>query len=163
MSSSKPFDSRTDNNRRSDTSVRSAIDAIQNLLFDPQASAKIFPLMLEHISTITNSDYGVILTANADGVMPITADAKQQLHCTHCKQNIAFVRTKTVCQWIEQKIMPMRPVFFNDPIPKSYTVLLLNPEQISSIIILPIVSQNHMDIRLPLTIASFQANFGTSI
>ena len=142
--SSRPFDGKAEINRRSDTSVRSAIDAIQNLLFDPQASAKIFPLMLQHMTSITDSDYGVILTANKDGVMPIAQDGKQQLHSTYNKEGIAFVCTRTVSHWLEQKVMPMRPVFFNDPIPKSHNALLLNPEQVSSLIILPVVSQNHL-------------------
>ena len=141
---SKPFDGDNNVNRRSDETIRSAIDAIQNLLFDPQASAKIFPLMLQHITDITDSDYGVILTGSEDGIVPIETDSKQNLYHTHNKKGIAFVCTQTVAHWIEQKVMPMRPAFFNAPIPKSHATLLLNAEQIDSLMILPIVSQNHL-------------------
>ena len=141
---SKLFDEKVDVNRRSDTPVRNAIDAIQNLLFDPQASSKIFSLMLEHITHITESDYSVILTASEDGITPIVSDGKQKLYYTHNKDGLAFVCAQTVAHWIEQKVMPMRPVFFNSPIPKSHMTLLLNPEHISSMVILPVVSQNNV-------------------
>lgn len=60
LSDSKIFSLIENNNRRSDQPVRTAIDAVQNLLFDPQASSKIFPLVLEYIANITDSDFSVI-------------------------------------------------------------------------------------------------------
>lgn len=142
--SSKPFDVRTDMNRRRDTGIRSAIDTIQNLLFDPQASSKIFPLLLEHIVQINDSDYGVIFTADREGISPILSDGNQRLHATHYKKGVAFVCPNILMQWVEQNIVPTRPVFYNAPFSKSHTKLLLNPEHVSAIIMLPILSQNQL-------------------
>lgn len=131
-------------NRRADLPIRSAIDSIQNLLFDPQASSKIFPLLLEHISTITQSDYSVSFLADPEGLTEITAKLETPLHSVHPPKGLAFVYGKALMHWLEQKILPMRPTFFNNPIPKSYQTLLINPDKIKSLVILPVVSQNKL-------------------
>lgn len=141
---SKPFNITTDLNRRNDESVRSAINTIQNLLFDPQASSKVFPLLLEHILTITRSDYGVIFTADAEEVVPITTDGNQKLRATYHDKGLAFICPKTLESWVQQKCVPTRPVFFNSPLPKTHAKLLLNPKQVSAMIMLPIISQNKL-------------------
>lgn len=135
-------DSHLNLNRRSDNTVRSAIDSIQNLLFDPQASAKIFPLLLEHIASITQSDFSVMLLADKDGIAPIKLREKQQLFCMHNDGGVGFIRASTVSHWVEKNMLPMRSVFFNDPIPQSHASLLINPDQVEALIILPIVSQH---------------------
>ncbi|MGS2716813.1 EAL domain-containing protein [Eionea flava] len=129
------------NNRRSDQAVRSAIDDIQNLLFDPQASSKIFSLLLEHVMNLTQSDFGVILLANEAGSLPITEDgALFSLFCS--KNNTPFCRETVIQRWIKQKALPLRPTFFNAPISASYQKLLIDPEPLQSLMILPIVSHN---------------------
>lgn len=132
------------NNRRADLPVRSAIDSIQNLLFDPQASSKIFPVLIEHIATITQSDYSVSFMADPEGLQEITGKLGTPLHAVHPPKGIAFVYGKGLLHWLEQKILPMRPTFFNDPIPKSYKTLLINPEHLKSMVLLPVVSQNKL-------------------
>ncbi len=144
LSPKKPFDSKVDINRRSDTSVRTAIESIQNLLFDPEASCKIFPLVLQHLAAITDSDFSTILTAEANGTFPDSPESKQKLHSIYNEGGIAFICPTTVSHWVEQKVLPCRPVFFNAPIPKSHRKLLLNPQRIASMIILPVVSQNQL-------------------
>jgi len=137
-----------DNNRRSDTNVRSAIGSIQNLLFDPDAALKIFPLLLEHITEITESDCSVILTCDNECLKPISANGLSEngntLHCLHAKKSPPFISAKTVAHWINTGVMPMRPVFFNELASSHYATLLLKPEQLSAIMILPIINQDHL-------------------
>ncbi|MBX2808393.1 MAG: EAL domain-containing protein [Cellvibrionaceae bacterium] len=136
-----PIDGKS--NRRSDYPVRTAIDAIQDLLFDPQAPAKVFTVLLEHMAAITDSDYGVSFLADAAGVQTIDADTAS-LHAIYSPKSAPFVNAKQLKLWVQQKILPMRPTFFNGPVPKSYRGLLLNAQQIHSIVILPVVSQNSL-------------------
>ena len=131
-------------NRRSDQTVRNAIDDIQDLLFDPQAPQKIFSILLEHISTITDSDYSVSFLADAKGIDTIESNIEISLSAVYTKTPTAFIKEQTLRHWVKQKILPLRPTFFNAPIHASYQTLLIHPEQVSSIIILPIVSQNKL-------------------
>ncbi len=131
-------------NRRIDQPVRSAIDAVQNLLFDPQASVKIFPLVLEYISNITQSDHSVIFVSDTEKISPISTNHKITLNAIHTEKGVAFTDGKVLSHWAIKKALPMRPTFFNGPIPKIYLPLLINPKRINSICLLPIVSQNQI-------------------
>jgi len=136
--------SQSTNNRRSDQTVRTAIDDIQELLFDPQAPQKIFSILLEHINTITDSDYCVSFLADSQGIDTIESNIDASLFAVHTEPHLAFVKEKTLRHWVQQRILPLRPTFFNAPIHKSYQTLLIHPEQVSSIMMLPIVSQNKL-------------------
>lgn len=141
----RPSHSITDNNnnRRSDQSVRSAIDDIQKLLFDPQASSKVFSLLLEHVMHLTQSDFGVTLLANKAGSSSITEDGP--LFSLYSSKNATpFIREIVVQRWIKQKVLPLRPVFFNAPISESYQKLLITPEPLQSLMILPVVSHSRL-------------------
>lgn len=141
---SKPFDNESDSNRRNDQDVRYAIEKIQTLLFDPQAARKVFPLLLQHTEEITNSDFGVILVADEDCITPIKNKEMNDLHCIHSDKGVPFIQPSILEHWINQNLLLMRPIYFNNPIPKKHTQLLLHPEQVSSIVILPIISHNQL-------------------
>lgn len=131
-------------NRRTDHVIRTAINEIQTLLFDPQASEKIFCYLLEHVVKITESDYGVSFLATPDGLGSIDAGSEQNLYSIHSETGGAFIRAKTLKAWVNQKIFPIRPTFFNAPIPKSYKGLLIQSNDISSLVILPIISRDKL-------------------
>lgn len=132
------------NNRRSDHAIRSAIDAIQSLLFDPLASTKIFDVLLNHIQDITDSDYSACFLADPQGINPIDACEIELLHPIYGAKSIAFVHNKVLMHWVKQKILPMRPTFFNAPIPNSYASLLIAPDKINAIMILPLINQGRL-------------------
>lgn len=123
-------------NRRSDTGVRSAIDAIQNLLFDPQAAQKVFPLVLKHVVTLTQSDYGAIILIDSSH-----ANGRHAIH-KHFKYNsIDSVEESALLDLVENRLAPMRPSYFNDPIPKSYKRIFDVSTQVKSTIVLPVISR----------------------
>lgn len=133
-----------DSNRRNDQPVRSAIDTIQDLLFDPQASTKVFPLVLNHITDITNSDYSAIFMADMEGNTPITPSLQRPLHTIYPENSVGFIQTELLSRLIKKKQLPMRATLFNTPIPEEYCALLVNPDQISALCVLPIISQNKL-------------------
>ena len=126
------------NNRRSDTSVRNAIDAIQDLLFDPQAAAKIYPLTLEHISHIANCDFGVFFIPEQDNKGEIARGSAQRLKLIYKQNSTPFISGKAMEHWVAHNLLPHKPVYFNSPLPGQYGKLLLAPQQIAAVAILPI-------------------------
>jgi len=74
----------------------------------------------------------------------IESNIEISLSAVYTKTPTAFIKEQTLRHWVKQKILPLRPTFFNAPIHASYQTLLIHPEQVSSIIILPIVSQNKL-------------------
>ena len=127
------------NNRRFDHAVRHAINAVQELLFDPQAAEKIFPMVLKDLASITDSDYSAIFTADQPGAPPIEPNSNAQLRCIQSPKNGDFIAVDTLSHWFDRKFMPLRPVYFNRPLPRSHASLLTHPENVSALMILPIV------------------------
>lgn len=138
----KPIDIRIENNRRLDNRVRNAIDAIQTHLFDPDAKLKIFPVLLQHIQDISDSDNSVILIPPKDEYTAL--EQADNLHCIHNDDRKVFIDQDRIKQWVEKRFLPSRPVIYNHPIPKGHESLLLRPNEVSALIILPIVNRNNM-------------------
>ncbi len=142
--SNRPFDSSTSINRRSDKDVRSAIDEIQKLLFDPQATEKIFPLVVEQIKRITKSDYGVIFSAknDDDSIMCTKTSVNIVRHISSSTDN--FINDNALVEFIRQRLLPTRPCFFNAPFQATYAELLINPSDIEALLFLPILSRGKL-------------------
>jgi len=68
-------------NRRKDGNTRDAIDAIQELLFDPEAPSKVFKLVLGYLTDMTESDLSVVYVSDLSAENPITRDSKLEAIC----------------------------------------------------------------------------------
>lgn len=134
------------NNRRSDQPVRNAIDAIQELLFDPQAAHNILSVLLQHVVQITESDYGVVFAVNKDASVPISsAKLTEPLHVICQEGGIAFIDERLMRHWATRNMLTLRPVCYNDPIPDHYRQLLVHPDHIAALCVLPIVSHGQLN------------------
>ena len=138
-----------------DRKINTAIDAFQHLLFDSEAKSKIFPLMLEHIKTITVSDYSTMFINNS------ASDSANTLDNISAAEESNFIDPSIINHWFNIEILPTAPVFFNHPIPEAYQKLLLNPENISSLMILPVVS--HVRLRGLCIVAKKQGSYSSEM
>lgn len=144
LTKKKPLLTNAHNNRRSDHAIRSAIESIQGLLFDPQASSHIYTRLLDHITHITHSDYSVNFLPDTMSNGIIMPELKHNLHAIYNNRGIGFIHQHILNSWIRQKTLPMQATLFNDPVPTHYQRLLIAPEKVTSLLILPIVSHNKL-------------------
>ena len=134
--------SEEDNNRRKDTATRDAIDAIQELLFDPDASAKIFQLVLSFFITITKSEFGACYVSGQNAEFPIIPGA--ELTPLYDRDITEFVDAAVLASWVGQSSLLSSPIFYNYPLPDG-PKKVLNPEiDFSSLMILPIITHNQL-------------------
>jgi diguanylate cyclase (GGDEF)-like protein/PAS domain S-box-containing protein len=132
----------TFDNRRRDIPTRDAIDAIQELLFDPDASAKIFELVLGSFIELTNSEFGVCYVSGDNAEAPILP--KANLTPLYHDNKTEFVNIETLQSWIGRPSLLNRPVFFNHPIPDGPKKLLHSSVNASSLMILPIMMHHQL-------------------
>lgn len=124
------------NERRRDQTTRIAIEEIQELLFDPDASDKIFSLLLGYMIDITNCDYGVCFVSSTNAEFPIEPGANL-LPITH-QDSPAFIDEKVLSSWVGEKNLLTSIVYYNSPIPTGTQAILRKEHEVSSIMILPI-------------------------
>lgn len=129
-------------NRRKDTATRSAIDAIQELLFDPDASTKIFSLVLRFFTEISKSDYGVCYVSGKNAELPVLPQT--ELMSLYYKDTPEFVNSSLLSTWVGQKALLNSPVFYNNPIPDELKSILNPNIDLSELMILPIVMHNKL-------------------
>jgi len=131
-----------DENRRKDSDTRDAIDAIQELLFDPDAAAKIFQLVLRFFISISKSEYGVCYVSGQNAEFPILPGA--ELTPLYYKDKTEFVDTAVLASWVGKSSLLSSPIFYNYPLPEG-AKLVLHPEvDFSALMILPIVTHNQL-------------------
>lgn len=130
------------NNRRKDLGTRDAIDAIQGLLFDPEASSKIFQLVLKYLKEITKSDHAVCYVSGENAEFPIYANTK--LTPLHVGSQTTFVNADVLAAWVGQKNLLTTSVYYNHPIPAGSRSVLVKDKEFSSVMLLPIVLHNEL-------------------
>ena len=121
-------------NRRVDHQVRRAISEVQELLFDPRATDNIFPLVLTELATITNSQHSAIYILN-----PSPDSKTKELRRVQLNSAPEFIDRKTLAHWFDKQFVPLRPLYFNDPLPKSHRALLSSAATVNALLILPIL------------------------
>lgn len=144
--------------RRKDTSTRIAIEDIQNLLFDPDASKEVFHMLLRYVSQTTDSDYGVCYVSSENAELPILPDV--QLEGIYLNDSTKFVNEHVLLSWIGQKNILSSIVYYNDPIPKGSRALLKPDSNINSILILPIIL--HSELRAICILANKHKHYHPS-
>ena len=137
----KHLNKRSKANRRKDNDIRAAIDSVQKLLFNPQAEEKLFPVILKHLTAITDSDDGAI----------ITIDNNQFHKAIYPEHRQPTIDLACVNYWIQQEFISLLPVFFNQPIPSQHAKLLVEPDNTSAMMVLPIVNENDVKATIILT------------
>ena len=130
-------------NRRKDGNTRDAIDAIQELLFDPEAPSKVFKLVLGYLTDMTESDLSVVYVSDLSAENPITRDSK--LEAIYQQNDTPFVDVSVLESWVGQKGLLVTPLYYNAPIPRSTETLLLPEQNITAVMILPIIL--HQELR----------------
>ncbi|WP_157579942.1 EAL domain-containing protein [Teredinibacter turnerae] len=129
-------------NKRRDLVIRRAIDDIQNLLFDPEAPSKVYPLLLDRLSRITESDGAAIVTISRD----IESDLSKKLkvHQYFCLEAGDFLELSLIQRWLEKDLAPSKPMFFSHPIPSCHANLFKNHPVPNALLILPIFTNNRL-------------------
>jgi len=123
-----------------DNCVKTAIDAFQHLLFDPKATIKIFPLLLKHIETITDSEFSTILILDSEKDGSVTTGAIGGEPASTILGDSNFVNPSVVREWLATETLAKSPTFFNYSIPDTYKRLLLNADNVSGLMVLPIMT-----------------------
>lgn len=131
--------------RRSDGLVRRAITDIQSLLFDPQASSRVFSLVLEHMISITESEYGVCFVSDTKAIKPIPRGEGElpPLVDIYGQSRSIFINTTTLRQWLSDNTLSLRPSRFEAPFSKRFDALITDPN-VKSIIVLPVMSRGNL-------------------
>ena len=130
-------------NRRNDHEIRSAIDDLQELLFDPQATTRIFERLIKHLTAISQSTNGSVFILNK----PVDLSLEFQgaiLEFTEINSGDQpnFIRQEILSQLLSTKAFSLRPVFYNTPLPKVHKQLLRDPEGVSGLILIPMLFNN---------------------
>ncbi|WP_371192527.1 putative bifunctional diguanylate cyclase/phosphodiesterase [Glaciecola sp. SC05] len=147
------------NNRRKDVGTRDAIDAIQELLFDPDASTRIFHLVLKYLADITDSDFAVCFVSGKDAEFPIYANTK--LTPLYYGNNKPFVNDSVLSAWVSQKNLLTTSIYYNNPIPTGTRALLCKDIEFSSVMILPIVL--HSELRAICVLANKNGDYTAAL
>jgi diguanylate cyclase (GGDEF)-like protein/PAS domain S-box-containing protein len=142
-------------NRRTNTQTRDAIDAIQELLFDPEVSAKIFELVLGYFQEITKSEKGVCFVSGDNAEFPIHANSK--LTALANDQEKPFINSDVLATWVGQKNILNTPIFYNTPIPVGAASIIAKDANLSGIMVLPIVL--HSELRAICVLGSEVKNY----
>lgn len=124
--------------------VSDAIKDIKGLIFDPQVKSKIFDILLKYVYQITDSTCGTCLIIN-----PIHIDANSLKHaCVDASlvtdTETYFTNEKTFLHWVSQALVPLKATIFNDEFPDNQNITLSDNQDASSLLFLPIVSQNKL-------------------
>lgn len=129
-------------NRRKDNKTRDAIDAILELLFDPDASSRIFQLVLNYCIDISDSEYGACFVCGDDAELPILSDTT--LDILYGPGSPHFVKPDVLLTWVSQKNLLSSPIFYNAPIPEGAGALLDSNKSFSAMMVLPIIIHNQL-------------------
>jgi len=150
---------RADVERRSNFISRNAIEEMQDLLFDPDASKNIFTILLKYISKITGSDYNSCYVSGENAEFPILANARLKAICPEGTRE--FINSKVLASWVGQTSLLNFPAYYNTPIPKGTQLLLLEGISVCSVMILPIVL--NQELRAVCVLASKKKRFNASM
>ncbi|MFC4700187.1 EAL domain-containing protein [Glaciecola siphonariae] len=142
-------------NRRHADDIREAINAIQDLLFDPNASGSVFTLMLEYIASISKSDYAAVFTSNAAASAPIQAHSP--LYSTYKIGSRKFVNDGCLVTWVNVANSLTRPIFYNAPYSTGSASLIKADISTSAIMVLPVLI--HQQLRAIFVMAKKQGKF----
>ena len=143
------------NNLRTDRSTRMAIDEIQGLLFDPDASGQIFELMLGFLQKFTHSDFAVCYVSGDDVNAPILPNVK--LKDIYVGDTIPFINQKVLESWVGQKSLLTRPVYYNQPIALASRKLLQPDVTVTGFMMLPILV--HAELRAICILAKQEGQY----
>lgn len=142
-------------NRRQDTGARDIIDVIQDLLFDPDASDKVFGLVLDYLEKSTASDFCVCYVnglASANSNSPNVG-----LKSIYASNNTAFVNEAVLSVWLNQKTIIASPIFYNAPLTKAVDALILKNVDVSGIMLLPFIL--HKQLKAVCVLAKSSGNY----
>jgi diguanylate cyclase (GGDEF)-like protein/PAS domain S-box-containing protein len=142
-------------NLRTDDATRSAINEIQGLLFNPEASEQIFELVLGFFKSFTNSDFAVCYVSKTDAsaeILPNTA-----LQSIYVDSNAPFINEKVLQSWVGQQSVLTTPVYYNHPIAPASRKVLLPDVTVAGLMMLPI--RVHSELRAICILAKQQGEY----
>lgn len=145
--------------RRRDTTTRAAIEEIQDLLFNPEASKEIFGLLLKYIAQVTESEMGVCYVSGKNAEFPILPQS--QLEAIYLDDSPQFVKQSVLASWVGEKNILSSVVYYNDPIPKGTRALLSTTLPLKSVMILPVFL--HSKLRAICILANTQKKYDPSV
>ncbi|MFK8067969.1 MAG: EAL domain-containing protein [Gammaproteobacteria bacterium] len=166
------------NNRRNDVELRTAIDSVQQYLFDPDATDQLTNVLLTRVMKLTNSSHGTAIMVNNGTAHPATKDPesvpipelKLSLRRTYNNELVpnisnSHIQFRQIIQQIKNKVINPLPIYYNSPIPPEHQRLLADPDHTSAILIIPVISQNNLKNVIVLTKekGSYSANEVTRI
>ena len=127
---------------RTDHATRTAIDEIQSLLFDPDASERILKLILKFIRDFTQSDYAVCYLPAGEPNSPILPTVK--LKALYIDDVKPFVNQKVLESWVGHRAILKTPVYYNHPISPASRKILLPDTIVAGLMILPIIIHDEL-------------------
>ncbi|MBF7073355.1 EAL domain-containing protein [Glaciecola sp. MH2013] len=145
--------------RRAYQATRDAIENIQESLFDPDASDTIFARLIKHLVLISDCKYGVCYLSGENAEFPILTGADLLPLYHDSKKD--FINKKVLSAWVGQKSVLTSPVYYNSPIPKATKTLLIDPDNISSLMLLPILV--HKELRAICILGDKDKQFSSTI
>ncbi len=146
-------------NRRNSIDVRSAINVVQELLFDPDANQKMFALMLEQIALLTESYYGCCVLADISANADVSSCST--ITSINLKSAQTFVNEDVLVTWIRNNKSFTRPSFFNTPYPKGCAELIHEGISTSAFLILPI--KIHHELRAIYILARKRGYYNSDV
>lgn len=129
-------------NKRRDLAIRHAIDDIQNLLFDPQAPNKVYPLLLDRVAQLTDSDGAAIVTVNR--FQDKFQRFKKRVHQCFTLEGESVVDLERFQAWLDKDLVPPKPMFFSHPIPHCHSGILPTTCAARALLLMPIFTNNRL-------------------
>ena len=127
---------------RTDHATRMAIDEIQSLLFDPDASERILKLVLGFLQDFTKSDFAVCYLPTGAPNSPMLPEGK--LKALYIDEIEPFINQRVLESWVGHKAILTNPVFYNHPIAAASRKVLLPDITVAGLMILPIIVHNEL-------------------
>lgn len=125
-------------NRRVDSISRTAIAALESLMYNPSGLPKAIEITLDAIAELSHSSIGVAYTST-DGKKLASFQSSGSLSETLLNESPNFVNSSVLLSWVSNKNLLSSSVFYNSPIPQATKSLLVNSAAIDSLMIIPIV------------------------
>lgn len=122
---------------RTDYATRNAINEIQTLLFDPDASERILELVLGFLQDFTQSDFAVCYISSGKANSPMLPNVA--LKPLYIADITPFINQKVLESWVGHKTILSSPVFYNAPIAPASRKILLPDINVAGIMMLPII------------------------
>lgn len=141
-------------NRRADGPLREAINTVESHLYDPYDTSCLYQKTLIKVLDLTKSQNGAVLTFEKS--LTLTDDAKSRdynvVSCLRRNMNgdlvesdiKSYLHSVNLKHHLQRNLVSHLPVYFNAPIPREHHRLLAMPNQVSALMIVPIVNQNRI-------------------